>query len=466
MASSVSRDPAARRRLSRRRLVGAGAAALAATGTGAIGVGVAATAALASAGDPLAEPPVRQSLDGVLETTLEARAELALGPGRMSYEGSVPGPTLRVRPGDLLRIRLINNLGGDATNLHVHGLHVSPRDNGDNVFVHVMNGETFDYAYQIPANHPTGLFWYHPHSHGDSSQQVATGLAGAIVIEGGLDELPGIAGLMERLLVLQGPFFGSDNRAQYLVNGQVNPIIDVRPGETQRWRLLNASANNFFNLHLVRHPLHQIAKDGNPLPAVQTSDTILLGPSERAEVLVQAGAAGLYELRSLAWAEDIRSQAQPEFLVATMVSAGEPVAPAPLPTTLLPFDDLSGATIDQPREITFQERTEAPIFAIDDKAFVEDRVDQTVKLGATEEWTIRNASPEWHPFHIHVNDFQVMSINGQPQPPHYQDTVPLPPNGEVVIRTRFADFTGKFVYHCHILGHEDAGMMAVVEVVE
>lgn len=467
-------DGQRRKVLSRRRLVGAGGAALAAVGIGGGGVREvpAATpraevpAATPRAGDGFVEPPVLASQNGFLAVTLEAQPDAAAGPGRMAYERSIPGPTLRVRPGDQLDVALVNSLGGDITNLHVHGMHVSPRDNGDNVFLHVMSGQTFDYSYAIPANHPPGLYWYHPHSHGDSSQQVAAGLGGAIVVEGGLDDLPGIAGLTERLLVLQGPFLGASGQAQYLVNGQVDPEIAIRPGETQRWRILNASANAFFNLQLVRHRLHEIATDGNPRPQVETIDTLLLGPAERSEVLVQGGPAGIYELRSLSWAEDIPSQAQPQFKVATVVSAGETSEPAPLPTALIEREDLGKAEIAGERIITFQENATAPVFAIDGKAFGEDRVDQTVKLNTVEEWTLRNDSPEWHPFHIHVNDFQVMSRNGRPEPRTYEDTSRIPPRGELVIRTHFLDFTGKFVYHCHILGHEDAGMMGVVEVVE
>lgn len=291
-------------------------------------------------------------------------------------------------------------------------------------------------------------------------------MAGVIIIEGGLDDLPEIADAKERLLALQGPFAGANNSVQFTVNGQVNPTISIQPGETQRWRIANISANQFFNLQLVGHPLHRIAIDGYALSETETIDVQLLGPGERAEVLIQGAEPGIYELRSIAWAPDIPSQAQPEFLVATVISGGEAMEPAPLPTTLLPVEDLGNAEIAERRVITFQENKVAPAFAIDDKAFIEDRVDQTVKLGTTEEWVIRNESPEWHPFHIHVNDFQVMSVNGIPAKPHYEDTTLLPPNGEVVMRTRFLDFTGRFVFHCHILAHEDAGMMAVVEVVE
>jgi suppressor of ftsI len=459
------------RRFTRRAAMAAGGTGLAMLGLaarlpgawGSLGLGQ----ARAAEGEPLHEPEVRLSANGLLETTLEARPDPQVILGGMTYEGELPGPVLRLRPGDRLRVKLINNLGGAISNLHVHGLHVSPQGNGDNVFLHIENGQAFDYDYLLPENHPPGLYWYHPHHHGDTMQQTAAGLAGAIIIEGPVDELPGIKDLPERLLCLQGPFIGSAG-VQYLVNGQSNPTIGIRPGETQRWRLLNASADAFFNLRLDGIDLHRIALDGIPLPTVWTVDTLLLGPGERAEVLVQGGLAGEYRFRSLAWGEG--EQAQPEFQLATVITAGDPVSPAPLPDTIVPMtaplDDLSDARIDKRRVITFTEANHAPYFGFDGKGFDPNRVDQTVNLGATEEWVIRNASNDWHPFHIHVNDFQVMSINGQPQAPHYKDTIPVPPQGEMVMRTRFLDFTGKYVYHCHILAHEDAGMMGVVEVVD
>ncbi|MDQ3654141.1 MAG: multicopper oxidase family protein [Chloroflexota bacterium] len=465
--------------VTRRALVGASAAA--ATGA-ALGLGASrltaqtGTPAASPAASPVAsptavsadtfvEPDVRASENGQLMVTLQAMQEETSGIPRLTYGTMRPGPTLRIRPGDTVKVALVNALS-EMTNLHVHGLHVSPSGNGDNIFLHVDPGQTFNYEYDIPENHIPGTYWYHPHAHGHSAEQVGAGLAGAIIVEGGLDDLPGIQGLKDRILVLQGPFAGPNKQPQYLVNGQINPVIEIQPGETQRWRLLNLSANAFFNLRLSGHAMHRIAIDGSPLPETQTVDVQLLGPGERAEVLIQGGPAGIYEFQSVAWSPDIPSQAQDQFLVATMVSGGEATTPADLPTTLIPFDDLNDDPIAETREITFQENTSGPAFAIDNLAFVDDRVDQVVKLGTTEEWTIRNTSPEWHPFHIHVNDFQVMSRNGTPESPHYEDTTLLPPNGEVVIRTRFADFTGKFVYHCHILVHEDAGMMAVVEVVE
>ena len=460
----------------------------------------------AAEGAELIQPEVRESKDGVLDTTLVASVmpvQVAGGTAIMAvYEGTIPGPTLRVRPGDLLRIKLVNNLGDlpaglpaespfqwtpmgehgmtSDTNLHTHGFHVSPSDNSDNPFLRIMAGESFQYEIQIPSNHPSGAYHYHPHMHGASHQQVFGGMAGAIIIEGDIDHLPGIEGVTERMLVLQATQFtpdGSSVIAQEdasqktyvrLVNGQLNPTITIKPGETQRWRVQNLSPSSTFRLRLDDHQLHQIAKDGNTLDETWTRDEILLGPGERAEMLVQAGAAGSYALRTAPNATGFTTQAGQ--VLATMVSAGATSTPQPLPTTLMPFEDLSALSadeIDGNRQITFQ--IKPPInprtvtAQIDSKVFDPNRDDQVVRLNTTEEWVIRNASTQWHPFHIHINDYQLVAINGEPvRVRSSEDTTRVPPFGEITMRTRYLDFPGRWVYHCHILLHEDHGMMGTV----
>jgi FtsP/CotA-like multicopper oxidase with cupredoxin domain len=250
-----------------------------------------------------------------------------------------------------------------------------------------------------------------------------------------------------------------------MVNGQLNPTMTMRPGETQRWRILNASANVFYRLHLDGHQLHQIGKDGNPLNATWSRDEIVLSPGERAEVLIQAGDAGTYALRTLSIATGFNTQ--PDATLATLVVDGDAVTPQPLPATLLPVEDLSTAQVDQSRQITFQFgppiNPPQTIFWIDHEIFDGDRDDQTVQLNTTEEWVIRNATSTWHPFHIHINDYQVVAINGEPVPLRYhEDTTAVPPFGEITMRTRYLDFPGRWVYHCHILLHEDKGMMGTV----
>jgi FtsP/CotA-like multicopper oxidase with cupredoxin domain len=344
-----------------------------------------------------------------------------------------------------------------------------------------MPGETFSYEYAIPHAEASGLYipglyWYHPHMHGYSSDQVSGGMAGALIVEGALDSLPGIRNIPERLLVIQATQFDADGVMMsfpkmdvigIFVNGQSQPAIEIAPGETQRWRIINASSFTFLNLSLEDHQLHQIASDANPLREVWTRDQIMMSPGERIEVLIQGGPEGIYAFQSLPWGADLEFQAQPGIPIASLISSGPADTPEPLPTTLIEFEDLRQATVDRRRELIFSEEMSPFEVLIDGHTFDENRIDQTVTLGATEEWRLRNTSPDWHPFHIHVNDFQVIEVNGEPVDAYsLEDTTPLPAFGEVVMRTRFLDFPGKFVYHCHILDHEDQGMMGVVEVVE
>lgn len=431
------------------------------------------------AGQPLAEPTRIASSGGVLETAMTMAVSPTMFAGRSVMSavpnGSFPGPTIVLNPGDIWRNKVTNGLQ-DCTNVHTHGFHVSPKDNSDNIFLHISPGDTFEYEYHIPANHPPGIYWYHPHCHGNTAEQTTAGLSGAIIIQGGLDNIDGIAGLKDRLLFVQGSQFDGngtmvpfDRQAPatrlHTVNAQYQPVISIQPGETQRWRIANACSDDFLLLQLQGHTMHEIAKDGNPCKSVVPVDQVLLGPAERVEVLIQASSTpGSYRLLSLPWGTDY--QAQPQFLLATMVVEGAALEPKPLPVDLIPFEDLSLGTVDHYRVTAFQELG-APLFlAIDGKHFDANRIDQTVKLGALEEWLVRNESSHYHPFHIHVNDFQVVAVNGQAvSADSYDDTINLPPNSEVTIRLRFADFDGKFVYHCHILSHEDFGMMATVEVV-
>lgn len=473
-------------RISRRALLrygaGAAAASLVFAGTPAPVQPAEGRVRASAATEALVEPPVRASSNGLLQTSLEASVVPHDVAGRTAvtsvYEGEYPGPTLRVRPGDRLKIRLANQLP-DLTNLHLHGFHVSPSGNSDNIFLHIRPGDVFDYDYELPSDHPSGLYWYHPHFHGLTTAQVSGGMAGAIIVEGDLDRLPGVAGARERLLLLHAiqlepdgspTAFFSRNQINFLrtVNGQLNPSFSIQPGETQRLRIANVSDGTWFRLKLDGHRLHQIAKDGNTFDRVQTRDEILLAPAERVEVLVQGGDPGSYALRTLPFNQGFT--VNPDVVLATIVSQGTPIAPSALPATLLPFDDLRNAAIDRRREISFQvlprDDPQRANFEINSLLFDENRTDFVVPLNSTEEWVLRNSSNVFHPFHIHINPFQVVKVNGNPVDSHsYEDTYSVPPRGEVTIRTRFLDYTGRFVFHCHILPHEDGGMMSVVEVV-
>jgi len=432
----------------------------------------------------LREPQAVTAVDGVTSATLTAKAAVTRIAGRRVvstvFNGEFPAPTLVVRPGDLLRIADVNQMPTDPTNIHVHGLHVSPSGHGDNVFVNTPAGHTFVNSYRISKNQIPGLYWYHPHRHMYADNQVSPGMAGAIVVKGSIDEIPGIRDRRDRVMVFQRAQVGTDGRVvtppldttkmHTYINGQLQPVIDIRPGEIQRWRIANAQGDSFLRLNMGGRTFWTIGTDGNPEPRPVATDTMLIPPGGRREVLVRGGSPGTMGLTTLGWGEGPQTVAPA--VLATVRSAGIPVTGEQLPGAIYNLPDLRTQTVAQHRDVTFSFvplPDGSPQWAINGKMY-DDYTSSTnlfqMKLGTTEEWTLRNTTTEYHPFHIHVNPFQVVSINGVPQKAiDYRDTVPIPPNGTVVIRQRFTDFTGRFVIHCHILFHEDHGMMAPIKVV-
>jgi FtsP/CotA-like multicopper oxidase with cupredoxin domain len=441
-------------------------------------------------GRPLVEPPVVRARRGVTSIDLTAKTVRTSIGGTQAisnvFNGLLPAPTVYVSPGQRLRIKLTNqNPDGEPTNLHTHGLHVSPRSPGDNVFINLPTGASYQYRHKIPRDHVPGVYWYHPHRHMFTDTQVFAGQSGAIIVRGGLDELPAIKNLRDRVLVFQSfqlddkgrvlrqPSSSQPAKQLQLINGQLRPTIDMRPGETQRWRILNSSSDKFLVLRLRGHNMWLLADDGNPRATPLRVSKQFIGPGERREVLVQATRAGRFDLQSLYF---VPVRAQPSYSsptrnIATVVVGGEPVAAQPIPERLLPVEDLRRERVDRRRQIVFGESfdaaTQTPSFTINGREFDPNYIAETMKLNTVEEWTIRNTTDEWHTFHIHVNPYQVTKINGKPvKDVQWNDDVTVGPyGGTVTMRTRFTDFTGKFVIHCHVLFHEDNGMMAAVQVV-
>jgi FtsP/CotA-like multicopper oxidase with cupredoxin domain len=464
-------------------------------------------AAVAASDQPLREPEVRRSVDGVLSTSLRcAYAWRDIGGMHLylrSYEGGV-GPTLRMKPGETLKIRLVNDLPPNrdlvpsnpsyphqlsVTNFHFHGAHCSPGGIADNVMRSMPPGQSYDIEITLPPDHTRGTYWYHPHHHGSADVQVASGMAGAIVVEGDFADVPEIARVRERVLLLSEVVFDAfgmvedfgtlfpETATRFLaINGQRRPTIDMRPGEVQRWRLVGSQYQNDMLLELDGHRLNVIAYDGIPLGALHEMTQLLIEPGQRADVLVQAGGPGTYELNVLPYDQGHPSPFGP---LARVVVAGEPLAmklPAALPGP--PLEPIRDSEITGRRTLVFgatepqnnvaghwQEYT----FTADGKVFDPSRIDQRVRLGAVEEWTIRNTHEhDDHVFHIHTNPFQVVEVGGQPQADRpWRDTVTVPrmaKGGSTVIRSRFLDYTGVFMLHCHMMNHEEMGMMQAVEV--
>ncbi|SNT39969.1 Multicopper oxidase with three cupredoxin domains (includes cell division protein FtsP and spore coat protein CotA) [Streptosporangium subroseum] len=432
-------------------------------------------------GAPLRDPPQLVSHNGILRARLVVEGRQVDVAGRklwaLTYNGHYMPPTLRIRPGDRLELAMENRLG-KYTNLHVHGLHVSPSGHSDNVFVHIHPGQTFHYSYRFPANLASGTYWYHSHAHPMSGPQVAGGLSGIIVVDGLKRYLPpDLRDITEHVIALKDfQIQGNTVKTKDLhisaptnrtVNGQLNPTIRIRPGEIQLWRLSNISANIYYKVRLQGQPFQVIAHDANPVNRIWAADSLLLAAGARFDVLVRGGPPGRTQLQTLPYNTGPAGNRFPQATLATLVSEGALTHPTAPPTTFAPTEDLSHAVLAARRTVVFSENKAGTEYYINGRQFDPNRVDIRSKLNTVEEWTVRNDSNEEHSFHVHTNDFQLMSINGRPHEGHgWQDTVSIPPNGQIVIRMPFTDYTGRTVLHCHILNHEDAGMMAVLEIVK
>jgi FtsP/CotA-like multicopper oxidase with cupredoxin domain len=430
---------------------------------------------------PFSEPPELVAVNGQLATRFAVdEGELQVGGVSVrakSYDGAFPGPTMVVAPGESIRLEFVNNLD-EATNIHFHGFHTSPSGIADNVLRTIPAHTTEPVEVPIPPEMPPGVYWYHSHEHGISEEQVFSGLSGAIVVKGVEEMLPPeLRGVEQRLMTLKDlqvrdgaivtKNINSDAPTTRTVNGLVEPSLEMAPGETQMWRFANIGADIWYQLSFAGQPFNVIAEDANPVGQVWTATELLLPPGKRYDVLVVAPAAGQYYLETLAYSTGEQGDSYPQSVLATVTVAGTSVPPVAMPQSLAPLPDIPASAVVRQRTFTFSENKAGTQFYINGEQFDHDRVNVSATLGDTEEWVIKNVSGEEHPFHIHVNDFQLISINGQPyQARSLQDTQPIPVGGEIVIRQRYADYTGRFVYHCHILAHEDNGMMGLIEVSE
>jgi FtsP/CotA-like multicopper oxidase with cupredoxin domain len=429
------------------------------------------------------EPPRVSASEGYLEEHLTASEQVITagtekGRGR-SYNGEFIGPTLVLEPGDDLGIELENNTA-EPTNLHFHGFHVSPRQHSDQVVdVKVLPGESFPYRVHIPDGHDEGTYWYHSHMHHHTEDQVFGGMAGVALI--GTPAVPAwIEDYEDRVLALKDFEFQDGEMARDFnstkttrtINGLVNPEIEGAPNSIELWRLANISAGAFYKVELEGHQLFVIGEDGNFQTEMWPTDSLVLPPGRRYDVLVQFGDAGTYELKTLKY-RIAPDREFPESTLATVSVSGDPVEQESLKMQQkLMSERVPPVTGPSRRKVLTQDEEEGKFFLINGKAFSPKRIDDWVKLGTVEEWTFVNATTEEHPIHIHQNPFWVVAENGSPiVPTGKQDVVIVPTkervangwrNGSVTLRVPFKDFPGKFVYHCHILFHEDHGMMGVI----
>ncbi len=425
-----------------------------------------------------------------VEVSLSAApARLELVPGTATdlyaYNGTVPGPVLEFREGDHVVVHFRNDLPVTTT-VHWHGLHLPFAADGS-PFHLVAPGETYDYEFDIPPG-TAGTYWYHPHPNHETGRQVAHGLYGAIVVRAPDDPL---AGIPEQVLVL------SDNRLLpdgsldlpdphshpalvdrengregplLLVNGRELPELSIRSGEMQRWRIVNASAGRMYRLTIPGHALTWVGTDGGLFERPVEVNDITVAPSERVEVLVRGtdlpgSRLVVFDLPYDRYIPQTRPRLWncPRKLFTLRYAEGPPtggnVEPPPVPATLRRVEPLDPASATTTRVVTLSQGL------INGKQMDMARVDVDAPLGATEIWEVENIVGMDHPFHLHGFRFQVLDRNGVPEPfPAWRDVVNVPRHETVRFIVRYDDFPGKWMFHCHILDHEDHGMMGILQV--
>lgn len=436
-----------------------------------------------------------------------------------AFEPNLDAPTLNIEAGDTIKVKFVNELGGGRlTNIHYHGLQVSPLGHSDNVFRKMADGKTYESVVKVPKTHPAGTYWYHAHYHSDSDSQVMGGMSGLLIIKGSEERLPEAwRDVPQRQMALRdiqvpkGTTTIANNDqinptepSFRFVNALYEPTLKMKSNRYEIWRLANIGSDVFYEIALEKHKLAVIAEDGLPVWHVARKDKLLLPPGKRFDVLVRGGDKGTYKLLSMPHAQSaplnengvqvpLEVPKKAATLATLTVEQGSgPVSPAgPLPRSLsdrVPIRREEVNVVRKPFVFSYKTKAQgAPSFqAVIDNVQFDDRMIPPVSpvLNTVEEWRLVNATTDDHPFHIHVNDIFVVSVNGKHYPANSrQDTVIIPKqtqapskmvdgkevpgaliNGEVVIRTRFKEFTGWFVYHCHILSHEDIGMMATIQV--
>jgi len=436
--------------------------------------------------DTFKSPPVlRNTSDkpGVVELDLTAApTQVELVPGKpttaWAYNGSVPGPTIELHEGDSVTIHFHNKLS-QTTTVHWHGLHIPAGSDGSPLNPVAPGGDQ-NYTFKIPIG-SAGTYWYHPHPDMTTTEQVARGLYGALIVRPAVDPL---AGIPERLLVLSDNRFKADGSVDLpdhmslagqidaengregnvlLVNGQAMPTLSIRPGEIQRWRIINSSAARIYRLAIPGRKLIHVGSDGGLFEKPRDVDDLLVANSERVEILVRGGEPGSrVVLQTLPYDRyDPHTRPtdwnQPRDLLTLQTTTDPPVTAPVISALLRAVAPIDTKQVAARRTIAFSQGL------INGKAMDMSRVDVTVRLGTKEIWQIQNVVGMDHPFHLHGFRFQVLDRDGVAEPyVSWKDSVNVPKHSQVRVAIRFEDFPGKWMFHCHILDHEDMGMMGIL----
>jgi FtsP/CotA-like multicopper oxidase with cupredoxin domain len=442
---------------------------------------------------PLAIPPLAPStVDAagrrVFDLTLQ-HGDSDLGADQptatMGINGAYLGPTLRAERGEQVRVKVSNELGESST-LHWHGMHLPARmDGGPHQLV--AGGDTWSPTWRV--DQPAATLWYHPHLHGRTAEQVYRGLAGMFIVDDpdaktslpsdyGVDDIPVIVQDVQLdgdgSLDTGAPLFSPTGLLgdRILVNGTPGPYLDVTT-ELVRLRLLNASPARIYEFGFDDgRGFLQVGTDGGLLEAPHETERVRLSPGERAEIVVAMRPGERSVLRSFpadvadAWQE--RFGGADDQLDVLELRAADELAPSPdLPARLAQVNRLDPADATTTRTFDLTDQT-----SINDASMQMERVDEVVQLGDTEIWEVRNEDGAPHSFHVHDVQFQVLDIDGQAPPPElsgWKDTVYVAPGSRLRLIMRFSDYADPvwpYMFHCHVLDHEDSGMMGQFLVVE
>jgi len=456
-------------------------------------------------------PEVRSAL------TLAAVHDSVAGHNSFAYAGSTVPPVIRVSPGADIRLHYVNNLPSrsdeecatgrcsNMTNLHFHGLHVSPKSPQDDVLTMMaMPGEALDYKVVVPSDAPPGLYWYHTHPHGESARQDLDGMSGAIIVEGIDRYYPQLRHMRERVLILRDRDLehGAALREQisrrveissshcgaapeqtpervFTLNGDIRPRIPIDPGERQFWRIVNASPDLYADLQISGGRFEIAALDGMPLSyhdhlrPTRKVDHVLVPPAGRVEAIVlgpPSGSGATLSTRCVDTGPD--GDANPSMVIADVGGAhiASPMRAATITAGEAIHKDVPAQAIqtlqrtDPDFTVIFTE-DKSGFYINGTKFSMHDDPMLRVRVGSIQHWRIVNSTKELHPFHIHQIHFLAYAQNGiQADSPEWLDTVNVPFGGTVDLIMDFTDpiIKGMSVFHCHLLSHEDKGMMAKI----
>ena len=457
-----------------------------------------------------------------------------------SFNGMVPSPTLRISPGETFTLHLHNHLAvgeGNITNIHTHGLHVSPEGIQDNVFLDVKSGNRQTYEYTIPIDHPAGTFWYHPHHHGAVNSQITGMMAGALIVsDRGTDDFPvELAQMNDRVLLLQAVCFekcdniwdnlpdalsnvyqgdvGFDQPQRsfnadldvktlplnnpsvlhVLVNGQYQPVISLQPREFQRFRYINAIANNMVELRASNEcEAYVIAMDGIYWDAPKLKDIIIIPPGGRADVAFRCTTTGTFSVsidhdpvRNDVLGQEHRVRSQLILTLAVSGTAMDMQLPICLPARPTYLNSLvETATVPESQRYEYQftvwpnKVTGTPHFGVNHQLFdIEAGANHTMAVGSVQEWEISTGFYGFdcpverchkmnHPFHMHGTHFQVIKENTNGllyEVGEWRDTIPIFSD---TVAIRFKPLhVGRVLTHCHVVAHADGGMAQMIDVV-